>query len=161
MGSHIITKHPAMSASPVKTKTVEMSPSKKQASIERAQELLSSGKRNLLVSNLHIEASLSGLRHLMYRHSWISAVLGIGTNILVLFTIIGVSWARFRVGHAEITREEADAVLEDEGSGEPELEAVEEGEEQEVREVAALVEQPRTLSQSLGNKFKWFLIRLV
>ena len=65
------------------------------------------------------------------------------------------------MGHAEIAREEADAVLEDEGSGEPELEAVEEGEEQEVREVAALVEQPRTLSQSLGNKFKWFLIRLV
>jgi len=40
-----------MSASPAKTSLVEMSPSKKQASIEKAQELLTSGKRNLLVSD--------------------------------------------------------------------------------------------------------------
>ena len=72
---------------------------------------------------------------------------------------------RFREGHAEIARDGADAELEEEGSEERELGAVEEGDEeqveQEVREVAAVVEQPRALGQSLGNKFKWFLIRLV
>merc|ERR1712212_1110923 len=51
-------------------------------------------------ASLHIEASLTGLRHLMYRHSWFSAVLGVGTNILILMTIIGVSWTRFRLAGA-------------------------------------------------------------
>merc|ERR1711936_581295 len=51
-------------------------------------------------ASLHIEANLTGLRHLMYRHSWFSAVLGVGTNILVLITIIGISWSRFSQGGA-------------------------------------------------------------
>ena len=45
-------------------------------------------------ASLHISASLSGLRHLMYRHSWLSAILGVGTNIAILLTIILVSWTR-------------------------------------------------------------------
>merc|ERR1719402_276746 len=51
-------------------------------------------------ATLHIEANLTGLRHLMYRHSWFSAVLGVGTVLTVLMTIIGVSWTRFRQGGA-------------------------------------------------------------
>merc|ERR1712071_647366 len=47
----VIPPDHTMSASPAKTAPVEMSPSKKQASIEKAQELLTSGKRNLLVSD--------------------------------------------------------------------------------------------------------------
>merc|ERR1712168_800305 len=52
---------------------------------------------NLQVSSalLHLEASLTGLRHLMYRHPWLSSVLGVGTNILIISTVIAVSWARF------------------------------------------------------------------
>merc|ERR1712071_725970 len=46
----VIPPDHTMSASPAKTALVEMSPSKKQARIEKAQELLTSGKRNLLVS---------------------------------------------------------------------------------------------------------------
>merc|ERR1712200_307495 len=46
-------------------------------------------------ATLHIEANLTGLRHLMYRHSWFSAFMGIGTNILIFITIIGVSWTKF------------------------------------------------------------------
>merc|ERR1712071_288232 len=47
----VIPPDHTMSASPAKTALVEMSPSKKQARIEKAQELLTSGKRNLLVSD--------------------------------------------------------------------------------------------------------------
>merc|ERR1712029_16049 len=67
-------------------------------------------------ASLHIEASLTGLRHLMYRHSWFSALLGVGTNILILMTIIGVSWTRFRLGGAssmESFEEEMESEVED------------------------------------------------
>ena len=33
----------------------------------------------------------------MYRHPWISMVIGIGTNILLLSSIILLSWTRFLV----------------------------------------------------------------
>lgn len=57
-------------------------------------------------THLHIEASLTGLRHLMYRHSWISSILGVGTIMLAITTVIAVSWARFNLsndteGHEE------------------------------------------------------------
>merc|ERR1712168_1414187 len=68
---------------------------------------------NLQVSSalLHLEASLTGLRHLMYRHPWLSSFLGVGTNILIISTVIAVSWARFNqapeeVGEAESVKEE-------------------------------------------------------
>merc|ERR1719337_469303 len=87
-------------------------------------------------ASLHISASLSGLRHLMYRHSWLSAILGVGTNIAILLTIILVSWTRFRLGDAE-----HETVEEEEGE--------------------ATVEEATTPSQSICNKLKWFLIRMV
>merc|ERR1719337_781051 len=90
-------------------------------------------------ASLHISASLSGLRHLMYRHSWLSAILGVGTNIAILLTIILVSWTRFRLGDAEHETVE--------------VEEEEEGE--------ATVEETTTPSQSICNKLKWFLIRMV
>ena len=54
-------------------------------------------------ATLHIEANLTGLRHLMYRHSWFSAFMGVGTNILIFMAIIGVSWTKFRMGGASTT----------------------------------------------------------
>jgi len=44
---------------------------------------------------LDIYADLRGLKLVMYRHPWISMVIGIGTNILVLSSIIFMSWTRF------------------------------------------------------------------
>ena len=46
-------------------------------------------------ASLEIHAELKGLRHLMYRHPWISAFFGVATNIFVLSTIILISWVRF------------------------------------------------------------------
>jgi len=46
-------------------------------------------------ASLEIHAELKGLRHLMYRHPWVSSFLGVSTNILILTTIILISWARF------------------------------------------------------------------
>merc|ERR1719341_1327442 len=91
-------------------------------------------------ASLHIEANLTGLRHLMYRHSWFSAVLGVGTNILVLMAIIGVSWYRFRQGGAGSI-----------GSFEEEANsAAPPQDEADLQAVAG--------DQSMCNKLKWFFI---
>jgi len=110
-------------------------------------------------ATLHIEASLTGLRHLMYRHSWFSAVLGVGTNILILMTIIGVSWTRFRLAGAN-NMESFEEEMEEEIESEVEdiVEVVEEEpssteaspQDDELQAVAA---------QSICNKLKWFVIR--
>ena len=101
---------------------------------------------------------MTGLRHLMYRHSWCSALLGVGTNILILMTIIGVSWTRFRLGGASSTESfDADEV-EDEVEAEVEdIVAVEETgsmapprDEDDLQAIEA---------QSTFNKLKWFFIR--
>merc|ERR1712059_112190 len=42
----------------------------------------------------------------MYRHPWVSSFLGVGTNILVLTTIIAVSWAKFNETEEEEDTEE-------------------------------------------------------
>merc|ERR1711970_645805 len=110
-------------------------------------------------ATLHIEASLTGLRHLMYRHSWFSAVLGVGTNILILMTIIGVSWTRFRLaGASSMERFEEEMDEEIESEVEDIVEVVEEEpsssaapqDEEELQAVAA---------QSICNKLKWFFVR--
>merc|ERR1719244_1061817 len=84
-------------------------------------------------ASLHIEANLTGLRHLMYRHSWFSAVLGVGSVLTVLMTIISVSWTRFRQGGAG-SMESFEEEIEDEAD----------------------VQVPG--AQSICNKLKWFFI---
>jgi len=108
-------------------------------------------------ASLHIEASLTGLRHLMYRHSWFSALLGVGTNILILMTIIGVSWSRFRLGGAtsmESFEEEMEEM-------ESEVEDIIEVEEESSSTVLPQDEDnlQAVEVQSICNKLKWFLIR--
>ena len=44
----------------------------------------------------------------MYKHSWISATFGIGSNILILFVIIVSSWTRFLTAHTEKVEKEED-----------------------------------------------------
>ena len=109
-------------------------------------------------ASLHIEASLTGLRHLMYRHSWCSALLGVGTNIFILMTIIGVSWTRFRLGGASSTESFAADEVEDEMK--TEVENIVEVEEpsstappQDEGDLQAVE------AQSIFNKLKWFFIR--
>ena len=44
---------------------------------------------------MEIHAQLSGLRHIMYHHPWISTMAGVLANILTLTVIILISWSRF------------------------------------------------------------------
>ena len=71
----------------------------------------------------------------MYKHPWLSAIFGIGTNTIVLFLIIFVSWTRFLSSdnqelHEESHQEDEDKedVSPDQGEvvQEPEIEPVEE-----------------------------------
>jgi len=109
-------------------------------------------------ASLHIEASLTGLRHLMYRHSWFSALLGVGTNILILMTIIGVSWTRFRLGGASSTESfDADEVEDDmESEGEEIVEV--EGEPSSAAPPQDEDDLQAVEAQSIFNKLKWFFI---
>merc|ERR1712029_287570 len=68
--------------------------------------------RHLQVSNVNIEvvAELKGLRQLMYKHPWLSAIFGIGTNTIVLFLIIFVSWTRFLSSDNQELHEESHQV---------------------------------------------------
>ena len=107
-------------------------------------------------ASLHIEANLTGLRHLMYRHSWFSAVVGVGTNILVLMAIIGVSWYRFRQGGAG----RIGSFEEEEAKDESEVEDI--VEVQEINSAAPPqdgADLPAVGDQSMCNKLKWFFIR--
>jgi len=110
-------------------------------------------------ATLHIEANLTGLRHLMYRHSWFSAFMGIGTNILIFMTIIGVSWTKFRMGGASTTsmgsmseeteeqvQSEEDDLVQDLGHGPLS------GEGDSTPQVTR--DQP-----TIANKMKWFFLR--
>ena len=93
----------------------------------------------------------------MYRHSWFSAFMGIGTNILIFMTIIGVSWTKFRmggastismgsmIGDAEEQVEEADLV-EDLGPG-------------PLSGDGDSAPQATSSQPSIANKMKWFLLR--
>jgi len=58
-------------------------------------------------ASLEIHAELNGLRHLMYRHPWISAFFGVATNIFVLSAIILISWVRFLQPEAQEHIEES------------------------------------------------------
>jgi len=110
-------------------------------------------------ATLHIEANLTGLRHLMYRHSWFSAFMGIGTNILIFMTIIGVSWTKFRMGGASTT-----------SMGSMSGDAEEEVQSEDADLVQDLGPSPlsgdgdsapqATSGQpGIANKMKWFLLR--
>jgi len=109
-------------------------------------------------ASLHIEANLTGLRHLMYRHSWFSAVVGVGTNILVLMAIIGVSWYRFRQGGAGSM-----GSFEEEAKDESEVEDIVEVVKEEANSAAPPQDEADLQAvagdQSMCNKLKWFFIR--
>jgi len=125
-------------------------------------------------AHLHLQASLTGLRHLMYRHPWVSSVLGVGTNILVLSTIIAVSWARFNQAEEEEdtddNKEKSDKVFDEtEGNSANFVEAVETKESISVAPAASVptstaVDQPpivaRLKSALLHAILRQFLLAL-
>jgi len=46
-------------------------------------------------AKMEIHAQLSGLRHIMYHHPWISTLTGIMANISTLTVILLISWVKF------------------------------------------------------------------
>jgi len=114
-------------------------------------------------ATLHVEASLTGLRHFMYRHSWISAIIGVSTNIFIILAIFTISWTGFRASNSEALElrkaEETDDQEDDVVSAEAAIEEVDEEERQEQETVE--VEETVAPRQPIGNKLKWFFIRLV
>ena len=110
-------------------------------------------------ATLHIEANLTGLRHLMYRHSWFSAFMGIGTNILIFTTIIGVSWTKFRMGGASTT-----SMVSMSGDAEEQVQSEEADLVQDLGPGPLSgdgdsVPQAARGQPSIANKMKWFLLR--
>jgi len=57
-------------------------------------------------ANLQIHAKLSGLRHIMYHHPWLSSVTGVIANIIILTILILISSARFLMPSDEFPAEE-------------------------------------------------------
>ena len=118
-------------------------------------------------ASLEIHAELKGLRHLMYRHPWFSSFLGVSSNILILTTIILVSWARF-LEPEESTTSNTEAPVED-VQEEPATKDTIAAEKTVVlksetpKDVLATSDATLTLAAkpSLGNRFKWFLLKLV
>ena len=43
-----------------------------------------------------------GLRYIMHRHPWISAFVGVGSNLAMLVMIMLVSWTRFLTGEDQL-----------------------------------------------------------
>jgi len=110
-------------------------------------------------ATLHIEANLTGLRHLMYRHSWFSALMGIGTNILIFMTIIGVSWTKFRMGGASTT-----SIRSMIGDAEDQVQSEEADHVQDLGPGPLSgngdsAPQATSSQPSIANKIKWFLLR--
>jgi seipin len=117
--------------------------------------------------SLQLEASLSGLRHVMYRHPWVSAVLGVGTNILILLTIIAVSWTRFRMQGSGSTVVESSENEQDNEDEEEDNEGDAATEDNEGLEGPEYMEVPdaraagSVAQQTLSNRFKWFVIKFI
>jgi len=109
-------------------------------------------------ASLHVEASLTGLRYMMYRHSWISALLGVGTNILVLLAIFTISWTGFRKSNSEALGHSGDFT--EETGGEDVEEALTAGPEEVEEGLSEQVEEEVAPQQTVGNKLKWFSIRI-
>jgi len=57
-------------------------------------------------AKLQIHANLSGLRHIMYHHPWVSSVTGVFANIIILTLVILISSARFLMPSNVFSEEE-------------------------------------------------------
>jgi len=54
-------------------------------------------------AKMEIHAQLSGLRHIMYHHPWISSLTGILANISTLTLILLISWAKLTTSTTSTT----------------------------------------------------------
>ena len=130
-------------------------------------------------ASLEIHAELKGLRHLMYRHPWVSSFLGVSTNILILTTIILMSWARFlqpednlsssddatATFHSKPTDAAEKLDSQTQATSKENLASVSKPSESAVERVNEVSPSPPKESlekrSSLTKRFSWFLVKLV
>merc|ERR1719339_603056 len=131
-------------------------------------------------ASLEIHAELKGLRHLMYRHPWVSSFLGVSTNILILTTIILISWARFLQPEDDAVSTDTPAPTFHSSSQPPQdstaAKKTESSAQAASKDNLATITKPSeeskamsapTLSSkdspksSLSSRFTWFLVKLV
>jgi len=126
-------------------------------------------------ASLQIHAELNGLRHLMYRHPWFSSFLGVSFNILILSTIILVSWARFlqpEESDSPMNTFEAVDDIEPTADAKPETSSgdIIKNKPEIPQPDATVVETSTTTKESLMseapkgsicNRLMWFLLKLV
>jgi len=137
--------------------------------------------RHLTITSarLHVAATLSGLRHVMYRHPWIAAFIGISLNIFLLSTVIAMSWASFNKEHKKLEGQRDDEEIMDEeeecnedlaNEQEPEIptpessEVVTESVSQESGSgpSANIPEAPvSATTPSIGSRLRSFILRIV
>jgi len=103
-------------------------------------------------ATMEIVAELRGLRYIMHRHPWISAFVGVGSNLAMLVTIILVSWTRFLTGDSNTrATTRGEETVESEQDEETENAAAASGEENSTEDVPAEipVRAPRGIIRSL------------
>jgi len=124
-------------------------------------------------ASLQIHAELNGLRHLMYRHPWFSSFLGISSNIIILSSIILMSWASFL--QPEETEDRTARDTSDDNMSHDEIQAepvAREPSDVKHRKVEDETKVPKELLTSsedsntsvkatLGNRLKLILLKLV
>merc|ERR1719341_1382419 len=125
-------------------------------------------------ASLQIHAELNGLRHLMYRHPWFSSFLGISSNIIILSSIILMSWASF-LQPEEIEDRTAKDSSDDDNMGHDEIQAepvAREPSDVKHRKVEDETKAPKqvltsseasntSVKATLGNQLKLILLKLV
>jgi len=103
-------------------------------------------------ATMEIVAELRGLRYIMHRHPWISAFVGVGSNLAMLVTIILVSWTRFLTGDSNTrATTRGEETVESEQDEETENATAASGEENSTEDVPAEipVRAPRGIIRSL------------
>ena len=79
-----------------------------------------------------------GLRYIMHRHPWISAFVGVGSNLAMLVMIILVSWTRFLTGDSNTrAATQGEEIVETEQEEETENLTAASGEENSTEDVPA------------------------
>jgi len=103
-------------------------------------------------ATMEIVAELRGLRYIMHRHPWISAFVGVGSNLAMLVMIILVSWTRFLTGDSNTrATTRGEETVESEQDEETENATAASGEENSTEDVPAEipVRAPRGIIRSL------------
>jgi len=115
-------------------------------------------------ATMEIVAELRGLRYIMHRHPWISAFVGVGSNLAMLVMIILVSWTRFLTGDSNTrAATQGEEIVETQQEEETENLTAASGEENSTEDVPAEipVRAPRGFIRSIFRSLVITSIKLI